>query len=706
MGVAARGRRSLWGLGGLLLVGGLLLHGWLGSGLVLAGWGLLVGLLAAPLRPVLGAQVHYRVRYHAPGAPVAVAQAGRQLMALAAIGGRVTLTWHRYSPTDLALYASLPSGVAGAFRTVAPLVWPGATLEPVGGLPAPAPLVRLYRVGDLSAAGEWAALVSAPEGPPVMWLHWQEAGGGLLVGVGPGQGRPRGGRGIPGGGGGGRLLVGRYWLGLTPWPRTGPPALVWPATDGPATATLDPHTTLILPPPATYTRPPGPAAVGQAVAGGVEVAPDQPGHGLILEPDPARRAAWVGYQVRQAVRAGWGLVVVDSETGVLDQIRAAAGVTWERQWIALDLRYDPPAARPGLLTAATPTPAAALAALGHHLSGTLALYLRYLGYLGLTPATLGGAAPLVPAWVGTLLIAHYRARVEGRPRPPLPEIPALYRAWGTPDQLAGLLAAEGAAWGTPTPAMEAAVTALGARGPQMLGQIRHLLGVFAASLATLPPTDRRMYTLSLRGRIAAVADDPILGAYWGGPQAGDTLLGASAQHPLLVTLPGSMGRPEQRRAGEWYGLYLLHLLEAVALQRATLDPAPPPVLIVWAGLGGGWTRLSGPAVTQWSARLGAGGLFVLGADSTLGGWPAPQAAALLGAWPSWVCGALDGPSGERVGAAYAPARLPAGWSWPALPPGLGLAHVPSATGPVVATIQLPGGVAAGGRRIGGVADVD
>ena len=693
------GRRSLWAGAGGLLVGGLLLHGWLGSGLVLAGWGVLVGLLAAPLRPVLGAQVHYRVRYHAPGAPVAPPQAGRQLTALAAIGGRVTLTWQRRSATDLALYASLPSGVAAAFRTVAPQLWPGATLEPVGALPVPAPVVRLYRMGTLSGADAVAALVSAPDGPPVIWLHWQEAGSALLVGVGPGQSRPLSGRRIALGGRWGRLGLGRYWLGLTPWSGSSPRPLVWPATDSPATATLDPHTTLILPPPATYTRPVGPAAVGQAVAGGVELAPDAPGHGLILEPDPDQRGAWVGYQVRQAMQAGWGLVVVDSETGVLDQIRAQAGVTWQRQWIALDLRARPPVARPGLLTAHTPTPPAALAALGTHLSGTLALYLRYLGYLGLTPATLGGAAPLLPAWVGSLLIAHYRARVEGRSPPPLPEVPALYRAWGAPDQLAGLLAAEAAAWATPAPGMEAALTALGARGSQVLQQVRHLLGVFATTVATLPPTDRRMYTLSLRGRIAAVAEDPILGAYWGGPQAGATLLGASAQHPFLVSLPGITGGPEQRRAGEWYGLYLLHLLEAVALQRAQERPAPPPVLIVWAGLGVGWRRLSPVALTQWSTRLAAGQLFVLGTESTLRAWPAPQAAAVLAAWPSWVCGAVDGPSGAQVEAALAPTQLPAGWSWPALPPGLGLAQVPSALGPVVATIRL-GGVSADRRSNG------
>jgi len=683
-------RWALLGLALGLLGSGLLLHGWAGSGLLLAGWAGLVGLLAAPLRPLLGAQVHYRIRYHtASDLPVELPRVGRHLVALATHGGRVTLTWQRRSPTELALYASVPSGVAGVFHTMAPTLWPGVTLETVVAVPIPRPLAGVYRVALRDNLVDCAALVSAPESPAVIWIHWQESGGALLIGVGSGQRRPAGARRVWRRGGLGRARWwGRYWPLIGPWPAAGAPGVRWPPTTIPATAALDPHTAVLLPPPAGYRGGPG-AAVGQAVTAAYAITPDQLGHGLVVEPDRGQRGRWVGYQVRQAMRAGWGLVVVDSETGVLDQLYAQAGVTWQRRMIHLDLRQSRPVVRPGLLAAAADaTPAELLRDLGDRLARTLPIYLRYLGYLGLTPATVGVAAPLVPAWVSALLIAHYRARIDGVSPPPLPEIPALYRAWSNPDHLGELLAREVAAWQTPSPALQAAAAAQGAAGPPLSARVVRTLTTAQATLAAIPTTDQRMYTLGLRGRLAGVATAAGLTPYWQGTQDGERLLIATARQPLLVTLPGATRLPEQRTAGDRYGLYLLHLLEVVAARRASRPAGVVPLLVVWAGVGALWRQLPPAALTRVSTCLAAGQVFVLGSDSDLRAFSAAQAAAVLAAWPTWVCGALDSLTGDRVQAALPPAGLPAGWSWAALPLGLALARVPADPGAFVCTVRL------------------
>ncbi len=684
------GRRMLAYLGGagaVFALGVVGPAGLLSIGLELGG---LVGLLYTLyrlLRPLAVEMDHYRVRYVYPAtaAPLDAARVGAHLALLARYGERVSLYWRQAD--TLALYLSVPRAVARPLQRLLPEVWPGAVLEPVATVPpVPEPLtgVQIPRGSHLGQGGPEDPLDFAAALPPVVgWVHWQRDGGVIILGLSNGRPDPaappprRGWRLPLRGRGAGWVAV--HWPWVAAW--SGPPAVRWPHTDAPRTQALDPQRTLVLPPPATYRPPAHPLEIGRSVGDQVLIgldraAPATWGHLLWLTPPTPARQARLLRLVEQALAADWGVVLVDNQGDLAAAFYAQADPPLRARIQRLDLLSPTPALRPSLWAPPATTAAAALAAaVVRGAEQSLPAFLRYLGALGLTPAGLGAAAPLVPAWIGASLVAHYRARLTGAPPPPLPEIPALVAAWETPDRLSELVQTEQAAWTTPTGALTRALDAAGPVGAAARGAALALLGPGRRVLTAVSAADRRLYTVTLHSRLAAVLRRaPALARLWADPQEAAALL--NARPAPVVVLDGASAAASEtgRQTAGWYGLYWLQVLEAVSRDR-TVVASVPPLLVLWVGLAPVWGLVPPAALGLQAATLRAGGIHLVGVDTTLDALALPTQSALRRAWETWVLGPppLAAPAWDALLGALG---APAGFSCRALPPDTAVVRLP------------------------------
>jgi hypothetical protein len=675
------------GVGGLLGLG-VTAHAGLVSGLLeLAGIGLLLGGVYVLLRPLAVERTCYRVRYTYPDTAVELDphQVGARLALLARYGERISLCWCRQDAA-LALYLVAPTALDRSLPKLLPDIWPDAVLEPVATVPHPegAPAGLGWQLRALRGAGQGGPADPLDFRPApaatVSWLHWQRAGVALLEGrptAAPGPATARGWR-LPLRGRAGAWTARRWpWMTLLP-----AAAVRWPHTDTPATRTLDPRATLVLAPPDGYHPPARPALLGRSVVGdqpvGLDLAdPGAWGHLLWLAPATPGRSARALRLLEQARAAGWGIVVVDGRGDLSASFYGQSPPEVRARMQRVDLLTSSPPLRPGLLAAPATTAAAPLAAaLARAADEVLPAYLDYLGYLGLTPAGLGAAAPLVPAWVGVGLAAHYRARLVGTPAPALPEVPALLTAWAIPDDLDRLVQTEATAWSAPTGRLARALDAAGPAGAAARGAALALIRRGERVVTALAADDRRLYTIALQSRLAGVIRRaPALARLWADTQDATALLNACPAPLVLLDLSGTPGSEAGRLAAGWYGLYWLQVLQAVSRDRDGGEGTP--LLVLWAGLAPAWAMVTPATLLHTAAALRAGGIHLVGLDNDLAALPPLVRLALPRAWDTWLLGTLPAAEAAPWDAALGALGAPVGFSCSALPPETAVVRLPA-----------------------------
>ncbi|MDQ2808020.1 MAG: hypothetical protein M3Z04_14085 [Chloroflexota bacterium] len=627
-----------WPTGGgvALLAAGLGLHnGW--SWAALPAGALLLGRQGAGhLYPWLGERATVRVYYRLP-TPTPAPCCATLLTLLGQITEQgVQAVWH-HAGDEVALYVTTTPGGVDALRDLLAAHLAGVEIVPVAALPELAG-ARWYtrRPAQGHIAGDLAQWLTIPgpdrqlrlavtaHGAAALWVSATPFPGGRSLWRGPGA------------------ALWRAWTVTVPHIQTGTlPALVFPATDTPATAALD--SARLHQEAGVFAGSAGPAlTLGWASGSGepvqIGLTPALSGPLRVLGSSSAARAATVSRLVADAQASGAGVLAVPTLGETTPAPAAVAGSTAQ-----IDTEHPATSLHLNLLA---PAPGDRAAALESLLTDRISLLSTYLDLLGLPAWLTDGGHRLLLDSARLAALTAYR---QDTPWPDLGEVlGGLQQAMSPPARIG----AERAAWmGANT--LRGLPTGLAA-------QVQTLFADLAQRWATVPAARAGLLAGQAAARIRALLGHPWLTRPW--PDAPSPTAIFNSPIPATVRL---LPAPRERAARS-IGLYLLLGAVAAAQDRWRSGQPGAPLLVL---LDDPTAWLPDGGLPAYADLLAATGVTLLLPSATA---PTDQLHR-AGAWLALDLAAVPG-------VPDLPVRH--------LPAGAALVQGPGATGPAYATVYL------------------